>query len=86
MELIAAVLLAGPLGYFSSTHKRGLMLYLIAWATIFPVQTIVVHSENPDDIGISYFVINAAILAVGVGLSALGARVRERRTQAAVSH
>jgi hypothetical protein len=83
MELIAAILLAGPLGYFNRTRNRGLALYLLVWAVVFPIQTIVVHSENPDDIGVSYFVINAGILAVGVGLNAFGARVRERRTRPA---
>lgn len=43
MELIAAILLAGPLGYFCSTRKQALMSYLVVWAVIFPIQTIVVH-------------------------------------------
>jgi hypothetical protein len=76
MELIAAVLLAAPLGYFV---RRGLVAYLILWAAIFPVQTVVVHAENPDDIVPLYFVVNAVILAGGIGLNTLGARLRERR-------
>jgi hypothetical protein len=85
MELIAAILFAGPLGYFCRTRKLGLGLYLLVWAVIFPIQTIVVHSENADDIGASYFVVNAAILGVGVGLNILGARLRERRGRGATA-
>jgi hypothetical protein len=81
MELIAAILLAGPLGHFCRTRKQGLGLYLLAWAVIFPIQTIVVHAENPDDIVALYFVFNAGILALGVALNTLGARLRERRAQ-----
>jgi hypothetical protein len=76
MELIAAVILAAPLGYLV---RRGLAAYLAVWAVIFPVQTVVVHAENPDDIVPLYFVVNAVILAGGVGLNRLGARLRERR-------
>jgi hypothetical protein len=76
MELIAAVLLAAPLGYFI---RRGLAAYLVLWAAIFPVQTIVVHAENADDIVPMYFVVNALILAGGIGLNTIGARLRERR-------
>jgi hypothetical protein len=76
MELIAAILLAAPLGYFV---RRGLVAYLVLWAAIFPVQTIVVHAENADDIVPMYFVVNAVILAGGIGLNTLGARLRERR-------
>ncbi len=78
MELIAAVLLAGPLGYFCRTRRQGLGLYLLAWAVIFPIQTIVVLGDDPGT-PISYFVVNAIILAGGVGLNTLGARLRARR-------
>jgi hypothetical protein len=78
MELIAAVLLAALLGYFV---RRGLAAYLVLWAVIFPVQTIVVHAENPDDIVPLYFVVNAVILAGGIGLNTLGARLRQRRAR-----
>jgi hypothetical protein len=83
MELIAAILLAGPLGYFGRTRRQGLCLFLGAWVVIFPIQTIVVHSASPDDIEPLYFILNACILAAGIGLNALGARQRRRRTQAA---
>jgi hypothetical protein len=79
MELIAAVLLAAPLGYLVRPRLRGLAAYLVVWAAVFPVQTIVVHDDNPDDIVPLYFVVNAVILAGGIGLNTLGARLRERR-------
>jgi peptidoglycan/LPS O-acetylase OafA/YrhL len=85
MELIAAVLIAGPLGYFLPTRSRarGLAVYLVVWAVIFPIQTAVVHAENPDDIEPLYFVFNALILCLGIGLNTLGAGLRERRVQPA---
>jgi hypothetical protein len=83
MELITAIVLAGPLGYLARTRRQGLALYLIAWAVIFPIQTIVVHSENPDDIEPMYFVINACILAGGIVLNTAGARLRARRARTA---
>jgi hypothetical protein len=81
MELIAAILLAGPLGYFDQTRTRGrgIAIYLALWIVIFPIQTAVVHADNPDDIVPVYFIVNAVILAVGIGLNTLGARLRERR-------
>jgi hypothetical protein len=81
MELIAAILIAGPLGYFvqTRTRGRGIAIYLVVWAVIFPIQTAVVHAENPDDIEPLYFIFNALILAGGIGLNMLGARLRERR-------
>jgi hypothetical protein len=84
MELIAAVLIAGPLGYFvrTRTRARGIAVYLALWAVIFPIQTAVVHAENADDIGPTYFVVNALILAGGIGLNTLGARLRGRRRRA----
>jgi len=81
MELIAAVLVAGPLGYFvrTRTRVRGIAIYLVLWAVIFPIQTAVVHAENADDIEPMYFIVNALILAGGIGLNTLGARLREKR-------
>ena len=84
MELIAAVLIAGPLGYFVRRHA--LWIYLGLWAVIFPIQTVVVHADNPADIGPSYFVVNAVILALGIGLNRLGsARAARRRSASAAS-
>ena len=78
MELIIAIVLAGPLGYLAP--RRGLLIYLVIWAVVLPIQTIVVHSENPDDINAAYPVVNALILAGGVALNRLGAAMRGRRT------
>ena len=79
MELIIAIVLAGPLGYLAPTRRLGLILYLVVWAVVLPIQTIVVHSENPDDINAAYPVVNALILAGGVALNRLGAAMGERR-------
>jgi hypothetical protein len=78
MELIAAILLAGPLGFLGGTRKRGLVLYLLVWTVIFPVQTIDVYSTSSHG-DILYWVVNAVILTAGVALNALGIRLRERR-------
>ena len=64
----------------TSPRDRGLVLYLVIWALVLPIQTIVVHSENPDDINAAYPVVNALILAGGVALNRLGAAMRGRRT------
>jgi len=82
MELIAAILFALPLGYYVRTRRRALTIYLLLWATVFPVQTLAVHSDNPEDLGVMYFVVNAVILAAGLGLNTVGARLRERRRAA----
>jgi hypothetical protein len=84
MEIIAAIALAGPLGYLARTRRQGLCLYLLAWAVIFPIQTIVVHSENADDIEPMYFVVNALILVGGITLNTLGAHLRRRRAASGV--
>jgi hypothetical protein len=84
MELIAAILLAGPLGYFGGAHKRGLVLYLAVWALIFPIQTIDVYSTSSHG-DILYWVVNAVILTGGIGLNRVGARLRERRARTARS-
>jgi hypothetical protein len=81
MELIIAIVLAGPLGYLAP--RRGLFVYLVVWALVLPIQTIVVHRENPDDINAAYPVVNALILAGGVALNRLGAVLRRRRTSTA---
>ena len=78
MELILAVLIAGPVGYFTATRKRGLVTYLVLWAIVFPIQTVVVYSMD-DSGSILYWVFNALILCVGIGLNRLGSVLRERR-------
>jgi hypothetical protein len=79
MELIAAILLAGPLGYLTPDRRRGLVLYLLVWAVILPIQTVAVHNTDPADINWQYPVVNAVILAAGVALNQLGAAARARR-------
>jgi hypothetical protein len=79
MELIIAVALAGPLGYFAPNRRIALIAYLVVWAIVLPIQTIVVHDENPDDINAAYAVVNAVILAAGVALNRVGAAARARR-------
>lgn len=81
MELIAAILFAGPIGYFARTRKQGLVLYLLLWAAIFPIQTIVVSNASADDSGGDwlYYLFNGIFLAIGIGLNRLGARLSERR-------
>jgi len=80
MELIAAVLLAGPLGYFARSSRSGLVLYLIAWAIIFPIQTVVVFDAGGQDP--SYWVVNALIFGLGIGLNRFGRRRRQARAPA----
>jgi hypothetical protein len=80
MELITAVVTAGPLGYFSRSRRRGLLLYLLAWAIVFPVQTIVVLSDtDPAGNDWQYWAVNAIILTTGIGLNQLGHRLSEAR-------
>ena len=80
MELITAVLLAGPLGYFARSRLLGQMLYLAAWAIVFPIQTAQVYlGDGAHGHDWTYFPVNAVILALGIGLNQLGARMRERR-------
>jgi hypothetical protein len=80
MELMLAIVFAGPLGYLARSRRLGLGLYLAAWAIVLPIQTLVVHAENPDDINAAYPVVNALILAGGIGLNELGARMRRTRS------
>jgi len=75
MELIAAIVFAGPLGFF--VRSRPLLAYLVIWAVIFPVQTVSVHDEGNLDA--TYWPVNAVILALGIALNHLGCRLRARR-------
>ena len=78
MELIAAVLIAGPLGYLIRSRRRSLLAYLGVWAVIFPFQTAVVLGEDRSDEW-AYWPVNALILAFGIGMNHLGARLARRR-------
>jgi hypothetical protein len=78
MELILAVLIAGPIGFFVA-RRRGLLVYLGLWAVVFPIQTVVVFSEDGSDKNVFYFLVNAAILCGGIALNRGGALLAERR-------
>lgn len=79
MELILAILVAAPAGYFTETRKRGLIIYVALWAIVFPVQTVVVYSESGGGDDALYWVLNALILCLGVGLNRLGSVLGERK-------
>jgi hypothetical protein len=79
MELILALLVSWPLGYLMPTRRAALAVYLAAWAIVLPVQTILVHSENPDDLNWQYPVVQALILSLGLCLNRIGGAFRERR-------
>jgi len=79
MELILAVVGAGPIGSFAKRPKQAIVTYLVLWAIVFPIQTVVVQSENPGDIQVLYFVLNALILGLGLGVNRCGSFLRQRR-------
>jgi hypothetical protein len=79
MELILAILGAGPIGFFVSARRRALLVYLCLWAVVFPVQTIVVFSENGSDDNTFYWAFNTLILCLGIVLNRGGALLAERR-------
>ena len=79
MELILAILGAGAIGFFSPTRRRALTIYLALWVLVFPIQTVVVFSESGSDNNAMYWVVNALILSVGIGLNQSGAVLAERR-------
>jgi hypothetical protein len=79
MELILAILVAGPAGYFTETRKRGLIIYLALWTIVFPIQTVVVFSASGDGSDVLYWVFNALILCLGVGLNRVGSVLGERK-------
>jgi hypothetical protein len=79
MELILAILGAGPIGFFSPTRRRPLTVYLCLWALVFPIQTVVVFSENGSDNNAMYWVFNTLILGLGIALNRCGALLAKRR-------
>ena len=79
MELLLAVLGAGPLGFFVPNRRRALIVYLGLWAVVFPIQTVVVFHIDDSGDDAWYWVVNAVILAAGVGLNRLGATLAARR-------
>jgi hypothetical protein len=86
VELILAVLAAGPIGYIIRNRRTSLLVYLAAWVVVFPIQSAVVGLF--DDFDPLYFVVNAVILCLGIGLNRLGSVLRERRSgrQGAAAH
>ena len=85
MELILAVLVAGPLGFFLAKRRNALAIYLGLWAVVFPIQTVVVFSESGSDNNVFYWVLNALILCGGIALNRLGSVLAERRRAGAVA-
>jgi len=77
MELVLAIFVAGPIGYLTETRKRGVVMYLALWAIVFPIQTVVVFSASGGDL--LYWVFNALILCLGIGLNRVGSVLGERR-------
>jgi hypothetical protein len=77
MELLLAILVAGPAGYLTKTRKLGLVVYLTLWAIVFPIQSVIVGFD--DDFDPFYLVVNAVILCVGIGLNRAGSVLGERR-------
>ncbi len=77
MKLILAIVVAGPTGYLTETRNRGLVMYLALWTVIFPIQTVVVFSASDGDV--LYWVFNALILCLGIGLNRLGSVLGERK-------
>jgi hypothetical protein len=81
VELILAILVAGPAGYLTATRRRGVGIYLVAWAVVFPIQTYVVFSSDDSGNDALYWVFNALILAGGLALNQLGSMLRRRRRE-----
>jgi peptidoglycan/LPS O-acetylase OafA/YrhL len=79
VELILAIVGAGPIGFFIAGRRRGLAAYLCLWAVVFPFQTVVVFSSSGDDNNALYWIFNALILGLGIGLNRLGAELGQRR-------
>src|SRR5437764_3438856 len=69
MELINALLAAGPLGYLVRDRRVSLGVWLGIWAVVFPIQTVVVWGNGDGDP--VYFLFNALILGLGIGLNFL---------------
>jgi hypothetical protein len=87
MELILALLVAGPAGYLAPTRRLGLVIYLCLWALTFPIQTVVVFALDDSGNEPLYWDVNAVILAGGLTLNQLGWIVKlRRRERAAIGH
>ena len=94
MELIIMVLVPLPLGLFVRNRTAAFLAYIALHAFVFTFQTAMLVMEwangsteafgpfpdasNEDVWG--YGIVNLVIYGVGLGLVALGARIRARRT------
>jgi hypothetical protein len=83
MELILAIIVAGPAGYLAATRRRGVATYLVSWSVVFPIQTLVVYSMGDSGSDALYWIFNALILAGGLTLNQLGSVLRRRRRERA---
>lgn len=89
MELILLVLLPLPLGFFVRSRMAAFLAYIAVHAFVFTFQTmsLTLAWVKGSDAAFAadgstpwpYLVVNAAIYAVGLGLVALGAWLRQRR-------
>jgi peptidoglycan/LPS O-acetylase OafA/YrhL len=79
MNLIAMLVLGFPVGALVARRRWAYLVVVVVFLVILPIQTIQVHNDNPADINWMYPVVNAVILAGGLGLVTLGARWRNRR-------
>jgi hypothetical protein len=77
IELITALLLAGPIGYLVRDRRKSVATYLALWAAVFPIQTISVSHEG--HLAALYWVVNALILGLGLAANHQGARLRRAR-------
>jgi hypothetical protein len=77
MELINAILLAGPIGYLVRHRRRSVVTYLALWAAVLPIQTISISHEG--HLVPFYWVVNALILCLGLAANHQGARLRRAR-------
>jgi len=74
-----------PIGYFLSRSQQVALLVTTAVALVILIpQTMWVNSDNPNDINGGYWIIQAITLAVGLGLTLLGRRLRQNRRASTV--
>jgi hypothetical protein len=90
MELIVTVLLAFPLGLALRSRTAAYLAYIAVHSFVFTFQSLVLlrawtggdtsaFPAGADTVPWSYGLVNAVIYAAGLGLVALGHRVRSRR-------
>ncbi len=85
MVQLAMLLFGFPIGYFVSRSQQVALLVTTAVALVILIpQTIWVNSDNPNDINGGYWIIQAITLAVGLGLTLLGHRLRQNRRASTV--